>query len=256
MLRQQSENKPTKDAIYSSIFSGSHTAAAGDGTRRSSTGIGSESPSHQSNTAPLVIRRPRPDWAEPTVSIDQATPLLKSSVERKGEERNVTTEKSVSYNVSTRLENNSIDSNPYPSPIKSSNNNYSDHFQKVSTITGKSTSVTPSSLVEHNINAKMSFLNHTPVNGTMTGNGEASRLPRHTVSTVNNSESISKTSTKTTSLGTSTTAAASEASNNISTNSAISPNNNIGVVNENSSSGSTKRNISTTSGDSMAEPCV
>jgi len=247
MFRQQSENKSTKESVYSSIFSGNQTSV--DSKRRASAGIGADSTGTQSNAAQLITRRPRPDWAEPSVSVDQAA-ILKASLERKGEENTNITEK-INHNVNTRIETNSTtDSNPYPSSPKSSNNNYSDHFQKVSTVTIKSTSsTTASSVAEHNLNAKMSFLNHTPVNGTMTGNGEASRITtRHTAS---NNESILKTSSKTTSAS-----AASEESNNISTNSAISPNNN-GMVNENNSSSATKqRNLSTTSGDSTAEPCV
>ena len=242
MLRQQSENKSsTKDSssAYSSIFSGTQQSSIDTTNRKSSTGIGAESSSTNPNPAPLITRRKRPDWAEPTVSVDQAA-VLKASLDRKGE----TTAEKVSYNLNTRRKSNSNDSNPHPPSPKSSNNNYSEHFQKASsTMTSKSvTSTSSSSVVEHNLNAKMSFLNYSPVNGTMTGNGEASRLSRNT------NESILKTSLKTTS--TSSAAAASEESNNISTNSAISPNNN-GMVNDQQ-----KRNISTTSGDSSAEPCV
>ena len=252
MFRQQSENKSTKETVYSSIFSGNQTSL--DSKRRSSAGVGADSTGTQSNAAPLITRRPRPDWAEPTVSVDQAAilkrerELLAASLERKGEATNIT--EKINHSVNTRIETNSkTDSNPFPSSTKSSNNNYNDHFQKVvSTVSITSTSGA-SSVAEHNLNAKMSFLNHTPVNGTMTGNGEASRITtRHTAS---NNESILKTSSKTTSAS-----AASEESNNISTNSAISPNNN-GMVNENNSSSATKQlNLSTTSGDSTAEPCV
>ena len=240
MLRQQSENKSlTKDSstAYSSIFSGTQQSSV---DRKSSSGIGTESSGTSSNQAPLITRRKRPDWAEPTVSVDQAA-VLKASLDRKGE----TTADKISYNLNSRRKSNSNSSNPCPPSAKSSNNNYSDHFQKVSsTVASKSvTSTTSSSVVEHNLNAKMSFLNYSPVNGTMTGNGEASRLARNT------NESVIKTSLKTTS--TSSAAAASEESNNISTNSAISPNNN-GMINDQQQ----QRNISTTSGDSSAEPCV
>ena len=242
MLRQQSENKSsTKDSstAYSSIFSGTQQSVVDSTTRKSSIGIGAESSVSSSNPAPIISRRKRPDWAEPTVSVDQAA-ILKASLERKGEN----TAEKINYNLNSRRKSNSNDSSPCPPSPKNSNNNYNDHFQKVSSVvaTKSTTSTSSSSVVEHNLNAKMSFLNYSPVNGTMTGNGEASRLTRNT------NESILKTSSKTAS--TTSAAAASEESNNISTNSAISPNNN-GMVNDQQ-----QRNISTTSGDSSAEPCV
>ena len=252
MLRQQSENKQAKELAYSSIFSKRQTSA--DSTKRASSNISTtDSPANCSNTAPLVTRRRRPEWAEPTVSVDQVA-ILKSSLERKGED-STTNAETMSYNVNTRRASNADDSKPAcHSSTKSSNNNYNDHFQKVDTATSKSSS-TASSVVEQNLNAKMSFLNQTPLNGTMAGtNGDVSRTAttRHTASTatVNNEASILKTSTKTTS--------ASEESSNISTTSAsISPNNNGGMVNENSPAATKQQNnMSVKSGESRAEPCV
>ena len=254
MLREQSENKSVKDITYSSIFSTNQSPF--DPKRRSSGNVGSESLPSQSNTPPIVSRRKRPDWAEPTVSVDQAA-VLKASLERKAKEAAI--KDKISYNMHGQIEKNSAtDSNSsYPSSPKNSNNNYNDHFQKVSTITSRSATSksTTSSVAEQNLNAKMSFLNNTPINGTMTGNGEASSLTRHTKSSVNTTESILNTSTSKRTA--TTTASATSEENNISTNSAISPNNN-GMVNEHSTSETTtaKHISTTTSGDPTAEPCV
>ena len=255
MLREQSENKSVKDITYSSIFSTNQSPF--DPKRRSSGNVGSESLPSQSNTPPIVTRRKRPDWAEPTVSVDQAA-VLKASLERKAKEAAI--KDKISYNMHGKIEKNSTtDSNSsYPSSPKNSNNNYNDHFQKVSTITSRSATSksTASSVAEQNLNAKMSFLNNTPINGAMTGNGEASSLARHTKSSVNTTESILNTSTSKR-TATTTASATSEEENNISTNSAISPNNN-GMVNEHSTSETTttKHISTTTSGEPTAEPCV
>ena len=112
MLRQQSETKSsTKDSssAYSSIFSGTQQSSIDTTNRKSSTGIGAESSSTNPNPAPLITRRKRPDWAEPTVSVDQAA-VLKASLDRKGE----TTAEKVSYNLNTRRKSNSNDRLSFP----------------------------------------------------------------------------------------------------------------------------------------------
>ena len=105
MLRQQSENKSsTKDSstAYSSIFSGTQQSAVDSTTRKSSIGIGAESSVSSSNPAPIISRRKRPDWAEPTVSVDQAA-ILKASLERKGEN----TAEKINCNLNSRRKSNS-----------------------------------------------------------------------------------------------------------------------------------------------------
>ena len=52
MFRQQSENKSTKETVYSSIFSGNQTSL--DSKRRSSAGIGVDTTGNQANTAPKL----------------------------------------------------------------------------------------------------------------------------------------------------------------------------------------------------------